>query len=65
MINQLDRICYDKNEDKIFGIKSAILWGIRGNNQFPLLYFSKPKSISEEDYKEILDNLQISMTKPK
>jgi len=39
---------FDKNRKRIFGIKSAIIWGHSNtiNASSPLLYISKPKSIS-------------------
>lgn len=53
---------FDKNKKHIFGIKSAIIWGhsSRTNGIFPLLYLRKPKSISEEDYNELIEHIEIS-----
>jgi hypothetical protein len=57
---------FDKNRNKIFGIKSAIVWGHSNetNGMFPLLYISKPRNISQEDFELLIDNIQISLTKP-
>lgn len=54
---------YDKNRNKIFGIKSAIIWGNRKdtNSTFPMLYISKPKHISKEDFELLLDKLDITI----
>ena len=43
--------------------KSAVLWGcVKGTNDHePLLFFTKPRGISEEDYKKILDALDIRL----
>lgn len=54
---------YDKNRNKIFGIKSAIVWGHSKttNAAVPMLYISKPKSISQSDFELLLDKLDISI----
>ncbi len=64
----LDRIKsfeYDKNRKKIFGIKSAIVWGNLNdkNVTVPLFYISKPKHLSNEDFEVILESIEISLTK--
>lgn len=63
IIEGLKSIEFDKNERKIFGIKSGILWGHsnKSNSSFPLLYISKPKNITEEDYKLLLSRLEINL----
>lgn len=57
---------YDKNRKGIFGIKSGIVWGHsnKTNGGFPMLYISKPKNVSQEDFELLLDNIHISLTKP-
>jgi hypothetical protein len=52
---------FDKNEQRIFGIKSGIIWGHskRNNSIFPMLYISKPKNVSENDFKLLLDSIDI------
>lgn len=57
---------YDKNRKGIFGIKSGIVWGYsnKTNGVFPMLYISKPKNVSQEDFELLLDNIHISLTKP-
>lgn len=64
---QLATIEYDKNRNKIFGIKSAIIWGRKkeSNGMTPILYISKPKHVSLEDFEDLLDNLKIEITKYK
>lgn len=54
---------YDKNRNKMFGIKSAIIWGHSkdSNSSFPMLYISKPKGVSQEDFELLLDKLDISI----
>ena len=52
---------FDTNRNKIFGIKSGIVWG-RSNKihgSFPMLYISKPKHISQEDFELLLSKLDI------
>ncbi len=56
---------YDKNRNKIFGIKSGIVWG-KFSNPFstsPILYISKPKHISQEDFELLLDKIEIIIKK--
>lgn len=56
---------FDKNKNKIFGIKSAIVWGHSKEKSFtsPLLYIIKPKYISQEEYEELLDSIDIQFIK--
>lgn len=56
---------FDKNKNKVFGIKSGIVWGHskNSNSSFPLLYISKPKSISQEDFELLLDKISISISR--
>jgi len=53
----------DKNRNKQFRIKSAIVWGIpkNGRGQFPLFYISKQKWMTKEEFDLILEKLDISM----
>jgi len=67
-MNILERIRsfeFDKNRNKIFGIKSGIVWGHsnKTNSTFPLLYISKPKSVSQEDFELLLDKIEITIKK--
>ena len=52
----------DRNENHIFGIKSAIVWGHSNNTNgsYPILYLRKPKGITDEEYKEIIDAIDIN-----
>jgi hypothetical protein len=54
---------FDKNRKKIFGIKSGIVWGHSNstNGMFPMLYISKPRTISQEDFELLLDKIEISI----
>ena len=56
---------FDKNKEKIFGIKSGIVWGHSKtkNSISPLLYISKPKHVSQEDFEELLETIRISFLK--
>ena len=53
---------YDENRTKIFRIKSGIVWGHSKdtNGSFPLLYITKPKNISQEDFELLLSKLDIN-----
>jgi hypothetical protein len=46
---------------KHLGITSAILWGDTGERWLPLLYFKKPKWLTEEEYQKIIESLMISI----
>lgn len=63
ILDRVKSITYDKNRNHIFGIKSGIVWGNsnEGNEVFPLLYISKPKSVSQEDFETLLNSLQINI----
>jgi hypothetical protein len=66
--NILERIRsfeFDKNRNKVFGIKSAIVWGHSNetNSTFPLFYISKPRSVSQEDFDLMLDKIDIIIRK--
>lgn len=64
IIEQLKLIYFDRNRCKKFGIKSGILWGYKENNScFPLLYISKPKHISQEDFEILLDKIDININR--
>lgn len=56
---------YDKNKNNALGIKSGIVWGHsnNSNSSFPMLYISKPKGISKEDFDLLLDKLEININK--
>ena len=66
ILDQIKSFEYDKNRNSVFRIKSGIVWGHsnRTNGIFPMLYISKPKHISQEDYVLLLDNLEIAITRP-
>ena len=53
---------YDENRTKIFRIKSGIVWGYSKdtNGCFPMLYITKPKNISQEDFELLLSKLDIN-----
>jgi len=55
---------YDKNRNGIFGIKSGIVWGKFSNQgTSPILYISKPKHVSQEDFELLLDKIEIIIRK--
>lgn len=54
----------DTNREQKYGIKSAIIWGYpkeSPNSIFPMLYLSKPKNISQEDYEHLLTKIDITI----
>ena len=63
IIKKLKGTELDRNTTHKYGLKSGILWGHlkEENSCMPLLYISKPRSISQEDFEYILDRLQISL----
>lgn len=65
ILDKIKSFEFDKNRNKIFGIKSAIIWGhSKGTNGiFPLLYLYKPKHISQEEYEELINSIEISFIK--
>jgi len=65
ILKKVKSIEFDKNRNQNFGIKSGILWAYSNekNSIFPLLYISKPKHISKEDFDLILDRLSIGIRK--
>lgn len=53
---------YYINKDGVKGlVKSAGIWGTSGNKSFPLIYFKRPKFISEEKFKEIIDHITLTI----
>ena len=44
--------------------KSIIIYQIKGSVHSPVVYLSKPKWITDEDFNDLLDRMQI-MIKPK
>lgn len=63
ILDKIRSIEFDRNRTKVFGIKSGILWAHSNetNGTYPLLYISKPKHISQEDFELILDKLDINV----
>ena len=65
ILDRIRSIEFDRNRKKVLGIKSAVLWAHSkdNNGSYPLLYISKPKHISQEDYDFMLDRLDINIRK--
>ena len=65
IFKKIRRIEYDPNQTQIFGIKSGIVWGhFQDSNEcLPLLYISKPRGITQEDFDMLLDVLDICIVK--
>lgn len=52
--------CLD-NGEKSLGIKSPTMWGIEDGKMYPLVYFRKPKHISQEDFEELMRKIEITI----
>jgi len=63
ILDKIKSFEYDQNRKFIFGIKSGIVWGYSKdtNGIFPILYISKPKSISKEDFDLLLSKIDITI----
>lgn len=61
ILDEIKSFEYDRNKERIFGIKSAIVWGHYKSGSSPLFYITKPKHISQEDFDYILDRLEITI----
>lgn len=62
MAMKILKVELDKNKNKIFGIRSAILWGfIKDNVSCPIIYLRKPKYMSDEEFESVLDMLEIKI----
>lgn len=61
--DKFKRFTLDSNPNHIFGIKSAIIWGENEGSATPLLYLRKPKSVSQEDYDDMVKRIKISFSK--
>ena len=61
--DKIKSIEFDRNKNHIFGIKSGILWGRFNTGSSPLLYISKPKHISQEDFEYLLSHIDIELRK--
>lgn len=63
ILEDIKSIEFDRNRTHVFGIKSGILWANskKTNGMYPILYISKPKSISQNDFEILLDSIEIRM----
>ena len=52
--------CLD-NGEKSLGITSPTLWGIEDGKMYPLIFFRKPKHISQEDFDELMGKIEITI----
>ena len=65
IIEKIDSISIYKGKDDIFNRHSdrISIWGNRKGGMFPLVYITKPKSVSLEDWNIIKSKLQITLLK--
>lgn len=63
ILEELRSCEFDKNEKRLFGIKSPIMWGHskRSNGTYPLFYIRKPKGITQEDFDDIINHLEFTI----
>jgi len=55
---------YEISLEPILGFcKRPALWGYCGNEIVPLVYFQKPKWITEESFLEIVKNIKLELRK--
>jgi hypothetical protein len=62
MIEELKSFSVTREVGK-FGRKSGIVWGNKVNSTSPIMYLSKPKWVSDEDFAELLNCIQIEFIK--
>jgi hypothetical protein len=62
IFNQIKSFEFDRNKSHKYGIKSGIIWAYsnQSNCCYPMLYISKPKGISQEDFELLLDSIDIN-----
>ncbi len=65
ILDTVRSIEFGQNRKNIFGIKSGIIWGYsnKTNSCSPLLYISKPKYVSNENFYLLLSKLKIEILK--
>ena len=63
ILNKIKSYEFDKNTHKILGIKSPIVWGHLDGGAIPIFYIRKPKSMSQKDFEEIIEHLDITIKK--
>lgn len=63
--DKIDSISIYKGKDDIFNRHSdrISIWGNRKGGMFPLVYITKPKGLSIENWQTIKEKLQISLLK--
>ncbi|HAE88180.1 TPA: hypothetical protein DCG86_09185 [Candidatus Marinimicrobia bacterium] len=63
IFEKFDRYEYDRNLEHRLGIKSGILYGYQPESVvvFPLAYISRPRNMSEKDFRWVLDNIKIEV----
>jgi hypothetical protein len=63
VLDEIGSFSFDQNREEKFGVKSGIVYGHSNtvNAIYPLLYISKPKHLSQEDFDLLLSKLDISI----
>lgn len=49
------------NGDKSLHIKSPTLWGVEDGKVYPLIYFRKPKYMTQEDFEILMGRIEITI----
>jgi len=62
----MDIDSYSVNQEGIKGlVKGAAIWGHKDNVVFPLAYLRKPKHLSADNWKEVLNGIRLEIVKEK
>lgn len=60
--SEIEKVSFSRDGFKPH-VKSPIIWGHKGSVITPLMYLKKPKSVSDEDWNELLDHFEWSVKK--
>lgn len=60
--SKIDKVSFSRDGFKPH-VKSPIIWGIKGCNQFPLCYLTKPKGLNEKEWNDFLDRFDFQVKK--
>lgn len=60
-IKRIKYLSLDPNKSKVYGIKSAIIWGCEERQSYPVAYIKKPKHIKQEEFEYILSKIDITL----
>lgn len=58
-IKRIKYLSLDQNKSKVYGIKSPIIWACENRQSYPIAYLKKPKHLSQEEFEDILNRIEI------